>query len=114
MTYTPPAVEVLPIQNPTKGRLAFTKDVQNTFEAYREDVVSFDASIAISEDAGPFIEEFVKGHTAAELFEAYRNLTGNSTDDIDHASAVVFSAAHTIWEALSLDYQTYLDELYED
>lgn len=107
-------MEVLPIQNPTKGRLAFAKDVQTTFETYRDEVHSFDASIAINEDAGGWLDEYVTGHTAAELFEAFRNLTGQSTEDIDHASAVVFAAAHLIWETLALDYQTYLDELYED
>ncbi len=113
MTYTPPAPESLGIENPTKGRLKFAADVQTTFNTYVDETPSFEVGIAINEDAGSWLDSHIEGYTAAELFATFRDITGQSTDDVDHASAVVYAAAHTVWEALALDYQTYMDELHE-
>lgn len=114
MEYTPVSPEALGIENATKGRLAFAEDIQNEFESYRQDVTNFDVSVAVNEDAGEWIDVYVKEQTPADLFKLFRDVTGRDTDDVDHASAVIYSAAHTIWEALAGDYQTYLTEQHED
>lgn len=114
MTYTPVSIDKLDIENPTKGRLKFAADVQTSFETYRDETRSFDYGIAVNEDAGSWLDSHIEGYTPAELLATYRDITGRSTDDTDHASAVLYSAAHVVWEALAGDYQTYLDEAHDE
>lgn len=114
MTYTPVSIDKLDIENPTKGRLKFAADVQKEFQDYLGVIPRFHYQDAVTRDAGEYIDGFIALSTPAELFATYRDLTGRSTDDVDHASAVIYSAAHLVWEALAGDYQTYLDESRED
>ncbi len=110
MEYTTPAPEVLVTEHPTKGRLAFAERVSECFEAYRAEVPNFDASVAVNEDAGMWLDEMIAELDATKLFVTFRDVTGRSTDDIDHASAALYAAAHDVWETLAGDYHTFLAE----
>lgn len=110
--YTYPQPERI-IEHPTKGRVAFTQTVINEFRTYVNETESFDSYIAVEEDSGVWLDAIVDDYDAAGLLSEFRNLTGQSTEDVEHASAVIYAAALQIWEALAGDYQVYLNEIFD-
>lgn len=115
--YTEPKPEIVAEAfakgTPTKGQQDFAAVVANEFKLYREETDSFDATIA-RDDQGVWLDAIVDDYDAAAILKTYRDVTNVSTEDIDHACAVLWSAAAQAWGLLADDYQTYLTELYEE
>lgn len=91
---------------PTQGQEAFAGRISELF-AENRDLVGLDTYAA---EVGYVLEDFVCEYDARGLFNTFRDLTGESTDDIDHAMALVYGAAESAFTLLADDYKTFLEE----
>ena len=110
MTYTTPSNETVAESfaqgTPTKGQTDFAAQIVKEFDQALTEGMDMNNSTEI----GYALDDIVSTYDVTKLLATFRDLTGNSTEDVDHAAAVVFSAASLAWETLSNDYGTYLNE----
>lgn len=110
MEYTIPSAEIVAEaftkSTPTNGQIEFAGKIRQEFSQFISDGVSvFDAA-----EVGAMLDDFVGNFSAVELLHTFRNVTGQSTDDVDHASAVIYAAASQAWALIVSDWEIALQE----
>jgi hypothetical protein len=117
MTYTTPRAEIIAESFskgvPTKGQIRFAERIAVQFEDFIAELESastpFTRGLA-DDEAALWVDDIIAGLYATEWLKWYRNLTGESTDDVSKALIALTDAAHSGWNLLADDYEIFSHE----